>query len=174
MDVMRARAQVRDHDQQVDDARVPGHLRVAIARSRVSQGHTGCARSGREQRRHEKGAVRCRGKIIFVGSSSGGPERIARRRYLPLLPTRCVSDAASPIRPHKVGKGGHRSEVDRRCGPHATVFERADIDRAIEISTIKRASRVPGATGERASERKKKISFDDQIETKGENALRGE
>jgi len=31
--VTRARAQVRDHDQQVDDACVPGHLRVATAQS---------------------------------------------------------------------------------------------------------------------------------------------
>ena len=50
IDVTRARAQVRDHDQQVDDACVPGHLRVAIARGWVSQGHTGRVWSGQVSR----------------------------------------------------------------------------------------------------------------------------
>lgn len=139
IDVTRARAQVRDHDQQVDDACVPGHLRVAIARSRVSQGHTGCARSGREQRRHGKRAAAPRADYF----------RGFQRRRLDGADRRDV--VTHQMRhPSVPAGGGDPSVVDRRrCLREGRYRSRdRDLDGKLRFA------------GRRAGEKRKKISLE--------------
>lgn len=155
--VTRARAQVRDHDQQVDDACVPGHLRVATAQSWVSQSHTG------DRRRETPCEIPWRGapKLFFRGSKPGADCAMSSHEWRDASrSSRCVSYVSvTHLSPH----GGDQTSPDESRPTPLPAFEHLREDKtSIETST-RDLGCIP-FLGEREKERGR--SLDNQIETK--------